>query len=198
MSLWLVLGPADLPVTLEDARAQVHRGDVTDDDAFLMNQVIPAATQRGEHQTHRQFIEATWDLKLDWGFPAEIVVPRPPLLLVVSITYVDPAGTVQTLAASDYQVSAPTGPRCRRGRIRPAYGLSFPATRLQMDAVTVRFKAGYGTKPADVPALLRQGILLDVGTLYEHRESVITGTIVAEIPGTALAIYRSFKSFGTS
>lgn len=197
MALWLVTAPVNPVILLEEAKDQIRRGDVEDDDAFLTNVVIPAATQRAEHETHRQLVEATYDLKLD-AFPCVIEVPRPPLIAVTSVSYVDTDGVTQVLATSEYQISAPSGPRCRRARIRPAYGKSWPSTRAQMDAVTVRFTAGYGTNGVDVPALLRQGILLDIGSLYEHRESVIVGQSGAiELPWSSRMIYRSFKSFAT-
>jgi uncharacterized phiE125 gp8 family phage protein len=194
MALSLVTAPTDEPVELEIAKAHC-RVTFTDDDGFFEDELIPTARDRAELTTQRQLIEATWDLKLE-AFPCDgwIDIPKPPLIAVVSVTYVDTAGVAQTWAASNYLVSIPVGARCRRGRLTPAYGVSWPSTRAQMDAVTVRFKAGYGTQPADVPKLLMRGLLLDIGTLYADREDLVIGATAVELPGRSRQIYQSFKS----
>lgn len=55
--------------------------------------------------------------------------------------------------------------------------------------VTVEYSAGYGAAE-DVPAAIRQALLTHCGTLYENRESVITGTIVASVPNSLEDFYR--------
>ncbi|MGE0450846.1 MAG: hypothetical protein AB7Q29_14830 [Vicinamibacterales bacterium] len=200
MSLDLVTPPAVEPiVSVIDVKLQCSLGDVTDHDVFLEQYLVPAARERGELSTRRQWIEATWTQRLD-GFPAGgawLEVPRPPLIAVVSVQYVDLAGVLQTMDASAYDVDAPRGPRCARGRIAPVYGTTWPSTRAQLNAVRVTFRAGYGTKATDVPTLLRQAMLMDVATLFEHRENIVIGTknIVAELPRGSAAIYDSYRSY---
>lgn len=65
--------------------------------------------------------------------------------------------------------------------IAPAYGTSWPSTRPQREAVQVVYVAGYGAA-SDVPANVRQAILLQVGHMYANREAVVTGTIATTIP----------------
>lgn len=194
--------PIAEPLTLLEAKRQVRRTDVTDDDEFLDLTLIPAARERGEQATRRQFITATWDLKLDSKFPCgsdePIVLPVPPLLTVVFVKYVDTNGTLQTWASSNYVVDAPVGPQAARGRIVPAYGVSWPMTRDQLNAVTIRFTCGYGTTDASIPPRLKMAMLLDIGTLYEHREDVVVGQgyAITPFPMGAAQVYRSFKSHG--
>ena len=192
--------PEGLAVDLETAKAQCRAAGLADDDAYFADVAIPAAADRAELATQRQLLQATWVWQLD-SFPcaAYLEVPKPPLIAVTSITYVDTAGVTQTWAANQYQVDAPSGPRCRRGRIMPAYGVSWPATRGQLNAVTLTVTAGYG-RAEDIPALLRMGMLLDVGRLFEHREDVVMEpglSVAIEPPWGARAIYRSFKSYAT-
>jgi uncharacterized phiE125 gp8 family phage protein len=79
---------------------------------------------------------------------------------------VDTDGTTQTLSTSRYQVDA----KRRPGRMRPAYGYSWPATRPStVNAVTVTFVAGYGPA-ASVPESVRQAIRLAVSTWNLNRE----------------------------
>lgn len=188
MALFLVTAASGDPISLQEAKTQIRRNDVEDDDELISKALIPAVTDRAQHETQRQLLEATWDLKLD-AFPCwEIEVPRPPLISVLSITYVDTDGVTQTLATSEYRVSTPIGPHCRRGRVTPAYGKTWPSTRSQIDAVIVRFKAGYGTNAEDVPALLRQGMLMDVERLYDDSSAPLSESVAA--------IYRQFQSYG--
>lgn len=56
-----------------------------------------------------------------------------------------------------------------------------------MNAVEIRFTAGHGDAPAAVPGGLRQGMLLLLATWYEHRESIVVGMPVAEMPAAANA-----------
>ena len=104
---------------------------------------------------------------------------------------------LQTWDPSNYVVEAPSGDRCRKGRLGLGWSRIWPIIRYQMNAVTIRMPCGYGSTAASVPAILRQGMLLDAGTLYEVRGSVLTGGRAAaiEIPGTSIDIYRSYKAW---
>ncbi len=199
MPLNLVTAPTDEPILLAEAKRQCAvPSDVSEHDQWFDEAAIPAARERCEGATRRQLFEAEYTLLLD-AFPSGDVLelPKPPLISVDSIQFVDWNGTLQTWASSNYLVQAPAGPRCRRGRVTPVYGTTWPVVRQQMGAVVVAFTCGYGTEPADVPALLRQAQLMDIGTMFEHRESIVIeqGTVVAiEVPRGSKSIYEQFKS----
>ncbi len=197
--LTLVTAPETEPITLTEVRDQcLIPADVTDQDAHISNILIPAVRDRAEAATGRRIITQTWDLVLD-AFPDAdyIEIPHPPLQSIESVKYRDATGTLQTWDASNYVVEAPAGPRCRRGKLTLAFGVSWPSTYGQAGDVTIQFVCGYGDEASDVPALLKAAMLLDVATLYEHRENIVTGTIVAELPATARQIYRSYFSHTT-
>jgi uncharacterized phiE125 gp8 family phage protein len=198
MSLTLVTAPALEPVSL--AEAKVHlRVTVADEDA-LIDGLIRAAREYVETFTHRALITQTWDLKLD-RFPSDAIrLPHAPLVSVTSVSYLDTAGATQTWSASLYTVDAPSGPKARSGQIVPAYGESFPSTRGVVNAVTVRFLAGYGATAAAavtaVPASLKAAIKILVATWFgPGRQSVQIGTIVTVIPQTVEALCWPYKSF---
>jgi len=50
-----------------------------------------------------------------------------------------------------------------------------------INGICIIFIAGYSTIPA-IPKSWKQAMLLLIGHLYEHREDVITGTIVSQMP----------------
>lgn len=190
MPLTLVTAPDGAAVLATDIKTQ-SRVEIDDEDEWLETFVVPAVHQRAQDATRRQLLSATRDLIMD-GFPCWNVIemPRPPLLTVVFIKYVDTAGTLQTWAADQYlvqAVEAPIEPRCRRGRITPAYGVSWPSTRPQMGAVTIRFTCGYGAEAEDVPILLRKAMLMDARGLVERGD--------AEPKGSAGLIYWRYRSW---
>ena len=165
----VVIPPYAEPVNLSEMKNHVKGDiDVTVDDALLTSLITSARdaveTATGAN-TYRcnVILASTFDLFLHcfpWWDPltsspyAYIALPRVPLVSVTSITYVDTAGATQTMAASLYTVDT------ARGRIYLAYNESWPSTRNQPNAVTVRFIAGMAasfTADASTDILTIQG-----------------------------------------
>lgn len=191
MGLSLVTAPTVEPVTLAEARLHLKSDDSATTDDTLITALITAARELAENETRRALITQTWKLTLD-EFPAEglIYVPRPNLISVTSITYIDDDGVSQTLASDQYTVVTDTLP----GEIHVAYDVDWPTTRAVPAAVTVNFTCGYGATAAAVPGPIKAAMLLDIGDMYVNRESAIVGTIRAENPNAkwlrAPYIYR--------
>lgn len=185
MGLKLVTPPASYPVTVSDLKDHL-RVDFTDDDD-LIEAILQAAIAAAEEYTGRSFIDQTWDYYLD-AFPDEgkdIELPNPPLIEVTGLYYRDTAGDEQEYSASNYLVDE-TG---QKARIALAYGQSWPTIQERINAIRVRFRAGY-LKPdspdaAYVPFDIKAAIKLIAGTLYEHRESVVIGQIATVVPMSA-------------
>lgn len=200
MVLSLVTAPTTDPLDLETVKKQCRMEGLGDEDAFFTSQLIPAVRDHAELATGRALLTQTWDLKLD-AFPLEgwIEIPKPPLISVTSVTYVDTGGVTQTFASSNYLVDAPVGPRCRRGRVALASGQAWPTTQSRVNAVTVRFVAGYGASRTALPPLLVAALLMDVATRFEHREGFVLdrGINGMQVPGRAEQVYRSFRSYQT-
>lgn len=133
-----------------------------------INRLIKVARQEAEQELHRYLITQTLDAYFD-EFP-RYANPRfpdrdirlPPLQSVTAITYTDTDGVTQTLAADQYVVDANTQPV----RIESAYGVSWPSTRDQHNAVKVRFVAGYGAAASAVPDCIKQWMLLRIADLH--------------------------------
>lgn len=196
--LSIITEPPDEPITLDEAKRQLRMDGIPDDDGLIQELLIPAVRERAEYATRRQLLTATWEAWLP-AFPCGgiIELPRPPLQTVVSVAYVDGAGAVQTLDPAGYTVVAPAGPKSGRGVIQLVDGAAWPSTRRQIDAVRVRFTAGYGEDPTSVPARLRMAMLQDLATLYRFREDLVAGTSAVEFPMTSASkvIYRSYRSY---
>ena len=181
MPLQLITPAAQEPVSILEARQHL-RVDFDDDDA-LISALISAARQAAEMLTGRQFITARWKLVLDsfpgpslMGVPAgvpftlpghAILLPKGPVQGVVTITYLDMAGVLQTMPAANYAQDL----ACEPARITPVFGQIWPIPLPQIGAVSVTFDAGYGA-PEQVPEGIKSWIKLRVGSLYAHREDV--------------------------
>lgn len=178
-SLRVITPPAFEPVTLDEAKAHL-RVEITDDDD-LISRLITAAREDAEEWQGRAYITQTLRLTLDrfpWG-DGPIWLPRPPVQSVTQIAYVDSAGVQQIVDPSIYRVDTAHEP----ARIVPDTDQSWPDDELApVAAVTVDYVAGYGDVGADVPAAIRQAILLILGHLYENREDVVIGRSVIRIP----------------
>ena len=123
-------------------------------------------------------LTTTLDLKLD-SFPcgdgsvrgSAIRVPVRPVQSVTSVKYLDAAGAEQTLTpVTDYTVYAEEDPSpCL---IVPAYGKTWPSTRAVLNAVTVRFVAGF-TGPGAIAPNVRSALLVLAGHFYAHRDDEV-------------------------
>ena len=181
--------PTTFPVTLTEAKAHCRVTD--DDDNNYIVDLIKVATAKVETDTARQLIDAIWTLTLD-AFPKIIYLPYPPVQSVTSVKYYDSAGSQQTWGSSNYQTDLLAEP----GRIQPAYGLSWPDVRSQLNVVEVIYVAGYGDEASDVPVELKQGIKLWLAQMYEFREPTITGPVVSQVAKTVDALIGPFCMAG--
>ena len=137
--------------------------------------MINVATQVVEEFTRRRLMTQTYNLFYD-EFPPYIDLQVGDVASVTHIKYYDADNTLQTLAASNYDVDT----KVRPGRIYESENGDFPNTYERPNAVEVEFIVG-GTA-SDVPAPIIQGIYIIVGRYYENRQDVVTGTIASELP----------------
>mgnify|MGYP001211648605 FL=1 len=180
MNLRKIDETTSLPVSLVEAREYMRVSDPGDE--WIIEQMIRAATDQAETHCSRSIVRKQWELVLDC-FPSTgaLVLPMPPISTAssdVSIEYVadDDAMTVTALASTSYYVDHYSEP----GAVYPVSGSTWPDTASRRDAVRVRYWAGYSS-PAEVPAPIRQWIMLVAATMYEHREIVSYGSISARV-----------------
>lgn len=196
MSLSLITAPGLEPISLAEAKQQVRlTPDSTAEDELLVA-LIAAARHHAEAVTSRQLLEATWDWQLDEICGDVVQIPRPPLRSITSVSYLDTSGVAQTWSSANYQYAAPAGPYAVHGRLAPMPTATWPlAGSGYLNAVTIRFKAGYGTTPEDVPEAIRMAMRLMIGAWFENREDFIVGDSSEPIPLGALALLTPFKVY---
>ncbi len=111
-------------------------------------------------------------------------LPFPPLVEVLGITYLGTDNVEHEMVSGDWV-------QLLNGSIMPPLGQSWPAVGSSSEAVRVEYQAGYAE--GEVPLAIKQAILLIVGHWYRNRETVITGTIVAEMPFAAQALLSTYR-----
>ena len=168
MTLAEVTPPAAEPLTTAEAKA--HLVVEHSDDDTLIDAQIAAARKLAETRTNRQLVQATYDWKID-RFSDLMHLPKPPLVSVTSIKYIDTDGVEQTLDGAVYNVEADSVP----GQIRLAYNQSWPSTRIDVEPITIRFVAGYANAAA-VPEAIKRWMLLQIGSMYNSREDTVIGS----------------------
>jgi uncharacterized phiE125 gp8 family phage protein len=191
--------PAIEPVSLAQAKAHLRVESEWDDS--LITAHIAAARQLCEKRMQRNIYNRSMLLSLDY-FPLasecvngadqyayvssyirslSILVPKPGLVSVQSITYRDGQNNTVTLPSSSYIVDTVSEP----GRIMPAPGTYWPYqnqyTPGQVQVTYTSGTYGDGITVDSCPATIKQAILLMVGHWYANREAV-TDKPMANLP----------------
>ena len=183
-----ITAATDYPIDSTEAKAHMAIDDSTFD--TQINDFITAATAYIENRTGRQICTATYELILDrfHGVNGRIYLPKGQLQSVTSVKYKDGDGVEQTLASSEYIVSDSREPAF----IEPAYSKSWPTTRLESDAVRVRYVCGYGDSSV-TPEAISQAALLLVAHMFEHREAVVFNASPQEVPMAVEALINQYR-----
>lgn len=165
MALKLITPASALAVSLVEAKEHLRVTEATED--TLITAMITAATETAEQITGRAIMPQTWELTLD-AFPDAFELTRIPAISVTSLKYYDTAGVLTTMAAESYTMDIADD--YGFAYVVPAYGLTWPTAREQINAVALRFTAGY-VNAAAVPESIRSWIKLTTSALYENREA---------------------------
>lgn len=144
----------------------ISSGDFGIEDTLLTH-LISMARERAEWFTQRQCMSASYlyttsTIETDTVKGSFIRLPKPPLIAVSSVNYVDSTGTTQTMSASDYQVVVDEPPYVRL-KTTPAYDSNNP------EGLQVRFSCGY-TASSAIPFTIIQAIYQAVAEGYRNRE----------------------------
>ena len=183
--------PSLTPVSVAEAKVHLRiDSSFTDDDTYI-GTLIDVATFAAENYTNLAILEQTFNLDID-AFPDYFNLLKGQLrvLTVNSITYKDENNASQTLAASNYVGDGTIKP----ARIYYTTDATIPSTFEIPNAVVVNFTMGC-TAASQVPAPIKQAILLMIGTYYETRQTVSDRTF-KEIPQSAEFLLMPYRVQG--
>jgi uncharacterized phiE125 gp8 family phage protein len=133
----------------------------------LIEAYLRAAVSVIEGRTGKALLQRVFRWVLDdWRDPAAQALPIAPVRSIVSVTLTDGAGGSTVLEAGLYRLIADL----HRPRLAPTGPLlpSVPGA----GQVEVVFTAGFGALWSEVPADLRQAVLMLAADLYERRDEM--------------------------
>lgn len=171
------------PMELEEAAENVHARDDGDGSYFeasLILRLIKVGRQLCEEETELSLVLKTLEVSQRSFYPACIELPGGPVRSIVSVTYVDSSGVDTVVAADQYRLSTSS----RMAILRPAYNVTWPSARCDVDSVRVRYTAGYSTDdspPREVPEPIRQAMHLFIAHYYNNRDAVDIDSVM-ELP----------------
>lgn len=174
----VIVVPAIEPLTIADVKSQLGILEEDDSQHALISRRITEARQWAEDYMQRALITQTLEVRLDKFPSGKIELPFPNLLTVVSVKYIDTAGTEITFSSASYVVDTYS----HLGLVRPAFDVVWPDTRDELAAVRIQYTCGYGTTAASVPALLREALILTVGHWMNNQPQSESGVTLARIP----------------
>ena len=198
--------PSIEPVTLSELKAHL-RIDDTSEDAYL-TALITEARAEIEQASGLSLIRQKWRLTIDqwpgarqqwwdgvrdghinmlYGAPADLHLPRYPLIEIDSVTVFDEDSTsavVNVGATFDVDTNQ------RPGRLALKSGATWPIALRPTNAIQIDYYAGYGALAADVPAPLKRAIRSLAAYLYSHRGDGCDPVEAMAMSGAASAVNR--------
>ncbi|MBB3347323.1 head-tail connector protein [Sphingomonas sp. BK069] len=169
----VVITPPEPVVSLKEAKDHLRVRHSAED--ALITGMVAAATQLLDgpggdfgRALGVQTLEARFGVS---AFGSSLRLPYPPLIEILSISYLDRSDQTVTADLVDFIVDG--------AELAPAGStFAWEGGSLRSDAVRIRYRAGYpdntsGAEPVStLPAAVRAAILLMVGDLYRNRDTV--------------------------
>lgn len=188
MTLVMTSGPLAEPVSVADAKAHM-RVDSTAEDALIASLIVTSRLHI-EAALGLALLTQAWSYFIDaWPRSREIVLPLKPVQAIATVRVWAQDGTSQTLAAETYTLDGEGMPP----RLVLSRSAAPPAPGRSASGIEIAFSAGFGDAGIDVPAPIRQALLLLVAHWFENREPNRIGAADTEIPhmiSGLLAPYR--------
>jgi uncharacterized phiE125 gp8 family phage protein len=177
--------PVITPITLDEAKTHLRIIDDTALDSYVSS-LIEAATGYLDGPggiLGRALCPQTYILHLD-KFPScgeALEIPMPPLKEIESVDYSFDGAEESLIENVDFKIK---NDGRNHAKIVPI-AKSWP----NADNVEIQFIAGY----SQVPAPIKQAMLLMIGFWFENRETVNVGNIVSELPFTLAALINPYR-----
>lgn len=162
--------PTSPAVSVDDLKTHL-RIDTADEDTYLEGLLLAASDYASGFMARsiltteltRQYDqeEQRPSLRSEYTGRLALALPYPPVSSVDSVVTIARDGTETSISADDYTLDTVSQP----ARIL----LHTTVTGRQIATLRIEYTAGYGDSPDDVPALIKQGIMMHAAYMYEHR-----------------------------
>lgn len=171
--------PIDLSYTKTFLRVDDNEEDT------LIETLIKTARHQVENNIGRALIHRTFAYRGAVPRSVCMTVPRPPLVNIESLALSDKDGQVVNVSSAFYVQNTAIEP----GEISLVSGFAWQDFLENAQSLEIRFTAGYGPNPQDVPLPIRQAIMLLVARYFEYRERE-PGPSMPTMVDALLAPYR--------
>ncbi|MET3601818.1 head-tail connector protein [Martelella mangrovi] len=164
-------------LTLDDVKA--HLAVDFDDDDDLISAYILAVEQHLDGYggiLGRCLINQEWEQYFSFWTGARMILCFPDVS-AASVTYFDQDNVSRTLPADQYILLN----SARGAYLQFLDSFAVPSLYCRDDTITVRFTAGYGAQPENVPAEVRQAAKMIVAAWYKVRAEV-SHAALSELP----------------
>jgi uncharacterized phiE125 gp8 family phage protein len=172
-----VIVPPQPILSWDEARAQLAL-EADDERREFVEALVDAATAVIDGPSGwlgRAIGPQTLEARLDNFGCGSIRLPYPPLIEVLSVQYLTPAGAMAIVDPAVYELHG--------SALVPIFGKTWPSVRWQREAVSVRYRAGYDGEPGRyMPAQIKAAIKLMVGDLFRNRDTTRDGVNVVAVP----------------
>jgi uncharacterized phiE125 gp8 family phage protein len=175
-------------------RDHLRLGSGFADDALqdgLLEEVFRAAMAAVEGRTGKALVARIWRWSVTaWRDLGRQVLPVAPVSAVTGFAIRDMNGLVTAVETGRWRLE----PDLHRPTL-VATGLVFPTIPVG-GAAEITFEGGFGPVWTDVPADLRQAVLLLAAHYYEHRHEVAGAGGLPQGVSTLIERYRTIRLFG--
>ncbi|MEO1330339.1 MAG: hypothetical protein AAFW46_11805 [Pseudomonadota bacterium] len=190
MALTLAAGPATPPVAIADLAEHArlaHLIGADAEDQGALTRCLDAASAAVERACGTALIRQTWDWRIvSWRDGGAEPLPLAPVLSIEEVALVSAAGVETALDPAHWRLDR-AGPR---ETLRAAAGALPPIPA--GGAARIRFQAGYGDAPDDVPADLRHAVRLLASHYFERRHAADEDAL-APIPSGVAALIEPHR-----
>jgi uncharacterized phiE125 gp8 family phage protein len=170
------VAPVTEPVTLAEAKEYARIDGSVED--TLITSLIKMARLQCEAFMGKAIIRKTVTID-SFGFPYQWQLPYGPLVSATDVTKVVTIDQNNVETPLNYQLNI---------------GL-FPKIAITSGHQSFKFKMVYTAGFTSVPEDIKLAIKMLVNTMYERREDIIVGTIVAETPLGVKALLMPYKTY---
>lgn len=187
MSLIQTSAPGIEPVTLAEAKAHLRVDGSAED--VLINSLILTSRLHIEAALGLALITQGWTLVLDaWPKQVSVTLPIRPVQMIDALRVLDADGVATNVPPSHFVLDGKGLPP-RLVRTAPVW----PVPGRAAGGIEIDFTAGFGPLAADVPAPIRQALLMLIAHWYEHRDPIEIGSVEANIPASVSELLKPYR-----
>lgn len=172
-TLTLLEKPVVEPLTLADIKIYL-RIDGSSENSILTT-FLSAAREAAEAYMKNSIIKQKWKLIFYGSMPNKIQLPRGPVSEIVSVKLFDEEENSTTISATEYYLN---------GKYSMCLNASYSSHRIE-----VEYYSGFSEDSADVPEIIKQGLLCQIAYMYENR-----GTGVGALDDAARSLFNFYKN----